>query len=74
MKLNELKRNEHAVLLNILCDEPLKRHLYSIGCTPKTKIIFYRLSPCKQMIMIRIRGYLLALRVEDAKKIEVKRK
>ncbi len=74
MKLNELKRNDKAILINIHCEEPLKTHLYHLGCTPKTKITYCHATPCKQMILIRIRGFLLAIRKEDAQNIEVKRR
>lgn len=73
MKLTEMKRNEQAIILKINCENSLKLHLYHLGCTPKAKITYCHSTPCKLMILIRLRGYLLAIRKEDAKMIEVKK-
>ncbi|MBQ7791938.1 MAG: ferrous iron transport protein A, partial [Clostridia bacterium] len=40
--------------------------------TPKTKLFMIKVAPLGDPMEIKLRGYELTLRLEDAKKIEVK--
>ena len=40
--------------------------------SPKTKIVITKVAPMGDPIELRLRGYTLTIRIEDAKNIEVK--
>jgi len=42
-----------------------------MGLIPKTKVTVTKVAPMGDPIEIRLRGYTLTLRVEDAKNIEI---
>ena len=42
-----------------------------MGLTPRTRVTLQKVAPMGDPIEIRVRGYELTLRVEEAKKIEV---
>ncbi len=42
-----------------------------MGLTPRTRVTLQKVAPMGDPIEIRVRGYELTLRVEDAKKITV---
>ena len=41
------------------------------GLTPRTRVTLQKVAPMGDPIEIRVRGYELTLRVEEAKKIEI---
>lgn len=43
-----------------------------MGLIPKTKIVITKVAPMGDPIELRLRGYTLTIRIEDAKNIEVK--
>ena len=43
-----------------------------MGLTPRTAVTLQKVAPMGDPLEIRVRGYELTLRAEDAKKIEVK--
>ncbi len=73
MTLDELEVGEKAFITAVNGEGALRRHLLGMGCIPKTQVELHKVAPMKDPIEIRLRGYLLTLRVEDAKKIEVER-
>lgn len=73
MTLDELKIGEEAMITQVHGEGALRRHLLGMGCIPKTKVQLHKIAPMKDPIEIRLRGYLLTLRVEDAKNIEVEK-
>ena len=42
-----------------------------MGLIPRTKVTLQKVAPMGDPIEIRVRGYELTLRIEDAKKIEI---
>ena len=52
-------------------DGALRCRLLDMGLTPRTKVTLQKVAPMGDPIEIRIRGYELTLRVEEAKKIEI---
>ena len=46
--------------------------LLDMGLIPKTKIVITKVAPMGDPIELRLRGYTLTIRIEDAKNIEVK--
>lgn len=71
MTLNEIKIGDSAVIKNVGGDGPLRCRLLDMGLIPRTKVTLQKVAPMGDPIEIRVRGYELTLRVDDAKKIEV---
>ena len=73
MRLSELKRGQKGVIKNILADPELKQRLYSFGVIRGEELEVKGYSLAKQTIEIDIDGTLIALRKEEADKIEVEK-
>ena len=73
MTLSELKIGESAVVTAVGGEGILRRRLLDMGITPKTKLMVRKRAPLGDPIEIRIRGYELTLRKEDAAKITVEK-
>ena len=71
MTLNELKIGAAAVITAVGGDGPLRCRLLDMGIIPKTRVTLQKVAPMGDPIEIRVRGYELTLRVEEAEKIEV---
>ena len=71
MTLNELKIGAAAVITAVGGDGALRCRLLDMGIIPKTRVTLQKVAPMGDPIEIRVRGYELTLRVEEAKKIEV---
>lgn len=71
MKLNEMRIGMSARIKTIGGDGPLRCRLLDMGLTPRTLVTLQKVAPMGDPIEIRVRGYELTLRVEDAEKIEV---
>lgn len=71
MTLNELKIGAAAVITAVGGDGALRCRLLDMGIIPKTCVTLQKVAPMGDPIEIRVRGYELTLRVEEAEKIEV---
>ena len=71
MTLNELKIGAAAVITAVGGDGALRCRLRDRGIIPKTRVTLQKVAPMGDPIEIRVRGYELTLRVEEAEKIEV---
>ncbi len=71
MKLNELDIGSSGIIQSVGGEGPLRCRLLDMGLIPRTKVTLQKVAPMGDPIEIRVRGYELTLRVEDAKKIEV---
>lgn len=71
MTLNELKVGASAVITVVGGDGPLRCRLLDMGLIPRTRVTLQKVAPMGDPIEIRVRGYELTLRVEEAMKIEV---
>ncbi len=71
MKLSDLKINQNAIIKNILCDTELKSRFYSFGIAKNSLIKIENISFSKNTIEINIEDTFVALRMEEAKCIEV---
>ena len=67
----ELNINESAIITAINCDEILKNRLYSFGIIKGVKIEIVELTLTKSTIEIKINQSKIALRLNEASKIEV---
>ena len=71
MTLAELKIGQDAVLRTIGGQGELRHHLLDMGLTPKTRVMVRKVAPMGDPIEIRLRGYELTIRREEAAKIQV---
>ena len=72
MTLNELKTGSSGIITAVGGDGPLRCRLLDMGLIPHTRVTLQKVAPMGDPIEIRVRGYKLTLRVEEAQKIEVK--
>lgn len=72
MTLNELKVGESAVITAVGGEGALRCRLLYMGLIPRTRVTLQKVAPMGDPIEIMVRGYELTLRVDDAKKIEVR--
>lgn len=72
MTLNELPVGKAAVITKVGGAGALRCRLLDMGLIPKTKIVITKVAPMGDPIGLRLRGYTLTIRIEDAKNIEVK--
>lgn len=72
MTLNELKTGSSGIITAVGGDGPLRCRLLDMGFIPHTRVTLQKVAPMGDPIEIRVRGYELTLRVEEAQKIEVK--
>jgi feoA family protein len=72
MTLNELKTGTSGIITAVGGDGALRCRLLDMGLIPRTRVILQKVAPMGDPIEIRVRGYELTLRVEEAQKIEVR--
>lgn len=72
MTLNELKTGSSGIITAVGGDGSLRCRLLDMGLIPHTRVTLQKVAPMGDPIEIRVRGYELTLRVEEAQKIEVK--
>ena len=71
MTLDMIGVGNSAVIKAVGGDGPLRCRLLDMGLIPRTRVTLEKIAPMGDPIEIRMRGYELTLRVDDAKKIEV---
>lgn len=71
MTLDELSQGQSAVITKVGGVGTLRCRLLDMGLIPKTKVTLIKTAPMGDPIEIRLRGYELTLRKEDAQKIEL---
>lgn len=71
MTLNELRTGDKGKITIVNGSGALRRHLLDMGLTPRTEVLLHKIAPMGDPIEIRLRGYNLTIRIDDAKKIEV---
>ena len=72
MTLNELKTGESSYVAAVGGGGALRRRLLDMGITPHTLVTVTKTAPFGDPIQIRLRGYELTIRLEDAEMIEVR--
>lgn len=72
MTLEKLPIGKAAVITAVGGEGALRCRLLDMGLIPKTRVEVRKVAPMGDPIEIRIRGYELTIRGEDARKIEVK--
>ena len=71
MTLDKLPVGSSGVITAVGGDGALRCRLLDMGLIPRTQVTLQKTAPMGDPIEIRVRGYELTLRVEEAKKIEV---
>ena len=71
MTLDQLSIGASAVITAVGGDGALRCRLLDMGLIPRTRVTLQKVAPMGDPIEIRVRGYELTRRVEEAKKIEV---
>jgi ferrous iron transport protein A len=70
MKLSELKAGERATIAEFESSE-LELKLMEMGCLPGEEIIVEQIAPLGDPISVRVAGYSLSLRKNEANQIKV---
>jgi len=73
MVLSELQKGDRATIIRINAEPTLKNRLNSFGVVRGESLRVKGCSLAKQTMEIEVEGTLLALREEEAKKIEVEK-
>ena len=71
MTLNELKPGQTAVVDTVGGEGALRQHFLDMGVIPGAEVTLVKLAPLGDPMELRIHGYELTLRVDDAKRIAV---
>ena len=71
MTLDKLPLGKEAVITAIGGGGALRCHLLDMGLIPKTRVVVEKIAPLGDPLELRVRGYSLSLRKEDACQIEV---
>lgn len=71
MTLEELPIGRQAVIKSVGGEGALRCRFLDMGLIPKTRVEVRKVAPMGDPIEIRLRGYELTVRKEDAAKIEV---
>lgn len=72
MTLNQLKTGSSGIITAVGGDGPLRCRFLDMGLIPHTRVTLQKVAPMGDPIEIMVRGYELTLRVEEARKIEIK--
>lgn len=72
MTLEELPIGKTAVIERVGGEGALRCRFLDMGLIPRTKVEVRKVAPMGDPIEIRLRGYELTIRKEDAKKIEIR--
>ncbi len=72
MTLDRAELNTSYVVKKLNCDEELKQRFHSFGIRKGAKIVVKNFSLGKKTIEVEVNRTFIALRIEEAKKIEIK--
>ena len=72
MTVSDLKIGQKGIIANIYGNEKLVKRILALGCITNTEIEIKKIAPLGDPIIVRFRGFDLALRKSDAKNILLK--
>ena len=67
--LADLKPGETGVVALVSGEDALHHHLLDMGLTPGVRVLLQKTAPMGDPLELRLRGYALTLRLEDARNI-----
>lgn len=73
MRLNELGIGRTARITKVGGEGPLRLRFLDMGLIPGTEIRLVKAAPMGDPIEVRLRGYELTMRIDEAKWIEVEK-
>lgn len=73
MTLRELGIGESAIILSVGGEGALRQHFLDMGVIPGAEVTVIKFAPMGDPVEIKIHGYQLTLRLDDAGKIEVEK-
>ena len=73
MTLRELGVGESAIILTVGGEGALRQHFLDMGVIPGAEVTVIKFAPMGDPVEIKIHGYQLTLRLDDAGKIEVEK-
>ena len=73
MTLNDLKIGQSGIITAVGGEGTLRLRLLDMGLIPKTRVRVQKVAPMGDPIQIKIRGYELTIRREDAQRIEIRK-
>lgn len=71
MTLDQLEIGKTAIIRTVGGDGALRLRLLDMGLIPRTAVTMGKRAPMGDPLQIRLRGYELTLRAEDARMIEL---
>ena len=71
MTLKELEIGKSATIVSVGGSGALRQHILDMGVTPGTEVTVVKYAPMGDPVEIRVHGYELNLRLDDAAKIEI---
>ena len=71
MTINELKIGQTGTVTSVGGIGALRQHFLDMGIIPGTDVTLIKYAPMGDPIELRVKGYELTLRLDDAKKIEI---
>ena len=71
MTLKDLKQGQSAVITAVGGEGSLRQHFLDMGVIPGAEVTFVKLAPLGDPMQLRIHGYELTLRLDDASRISV---
>ena len=72
MTVYDLEVGQKGIIKNIFGNEKLTKRLLALGCIDNTEIEVRKIAPLGDPIVVRFRGFDLAIRKKDAKNIKLK--
>lgn len=73
MTLDKLPVGSSGKILKVNGEGALRRRFLDMGLTPKTVVLVAKTAPLGDPIELRLRGYELSIRLEDARNIEIEK-
>ena len=71
MTLKELEIGKSAVILAVGGEGALRQHFLDMGLIPGAEVTLVKYAPMGDPMQLKIRGYELTIRREDAQRIEL---
>ena len=72
MTVNDLKIGQSGIITTVGGEGSLRNRFLDMGLIPHTRVTLQKVAPMGDPMEIRVRGYELTLRREDARQIEIR--
>jgi ferrous iron transport protein A len=71
MSISDLKPGQKAFIKSIAGDEKLAKRLLALGCIEGTEVSLKTVAPLGDPLIVKLRGFSLAIRKRDAQHISI---